>query len=367
MASSFSGKTGRQTAMWTATQAANQNKQLDAYAKQGRDAQSKILAPSFNKAAGFLQNTYGQGMGQLNAGYDKGIGSLQTMQGQQVGAVNQGYGAALNSLQQGYGQAADQWQPINQQNMAGYGMYQNALGLGGQAGHDAATNAFQAGPGYQWNVDQATTQAQRAANKVGGLYSGNTVDQTTRLASNLANQEYDKWVNNLQGFQGAAMNSTGALANIYADQGKGSAALQTGQADALSGIYGTSGQQIANAQIGQGQQQASMTSEYGQNRSGLELARGNAMAGLQGQYYGNLANNLNQQYQTLIPAGQQGFQAGQEARKNINGAVMGGIQMAAGILGGPIGGMAAGALTSGMGGGAGAGGGGGFLSSLFGK
>ncbi|RPJ54520.1 MAG: hypothetical protein EHM24_31670 [Acidobacteria bacterium] len=353
MASSFSGSGGRQTALWTEQMASRQRGELDQYARSSLLGQRAPLRGANYRASDYLQRGYGRASEQLNQGYDTGIATMQ----QALGANQTGYADAIKSLQGGYGEAADQWQPYHQQSMAGYGMYQNALGLGGAAGTAAAQGAFKAGPGYQWNVDQATNQAQRAANKVGGLYGGNTVDQTTRLASNLANQEYDKWVGNLQGFQGAAQASTGALADIYSQRGQGVAARQADQGQQLAGLYSGIGQ----AQIGKGTAGAALTSDYYGSQAGRTSSYGQSAAGLAGQYWGNLANNANQYYNTVIPAGQQGMQAGQQAAQNRMGAIMGGLQLGGQLLGG-------------MGGGASGGGGGGafggFLSGfgkLFGK
>lgn len=77
-------------------------------------------------------------------------------------------------------------------------MYMNALGLNGAQGNAAATGAFQAGPGYQWQRDQALDAGQRAASRFSP--GGNEIDSITRLGSNLANQEYGGWLTRLGGF-----------------------------------------------------------------------------------------------------------------------------------------------------------------------
>jgi hypothetical protein len=359
MASSFSGSAGRQGAVWTAQQGQNQLDQVNQIYNNSYNSAYNRLQPAYNRARDITNQSYNRASGQLNAGYDAGINQFQQNLNNQTGAINQGYGQALQQLQSGYGQAIDTYQPYYDQTMQGYGMYQNALGLGGAEGTKAAQNAFQAGPGYQWNVDQATGQAQRAANKVGGLYSGNTQDATTRLASNLANQEYGGWVNHLQGFQGAAGNASQYLSGLYEKEGAGLAGLSTEQAGALSNVYGTTGGQIANAQIQKGAGQAALTGDWGQSRANIALGRGQGLANLDLTYGGNQAEAVNQYYQTLIPAGQQGFQAGQQAAANRTGAITGALQLGMSALGGGAGGGAAG--------GGGFSGIGGFLSKLFGK
>ncbi|MET0651205.1 MAG: hypothetical protein ABWY63_01720 [Hyphomicrobiaceae bacterium] len=345
MASVFSGKAGRNAAVWTANQAVNQRTDLDQVALQGYRAQKQPVQQGFTQGLKALQGGYTGARDFTTQGYGQGIDTLRQTQGQQLAALSGQYGTAQGQLSQGYEQARGAWQPFHDQSMAGYQMYQNALGLGGAEGTAAAQNAFQTGPGYQWNVDQGVEQTARAANKYGALYGGNTNDATTRLASNLANQEYDKWRQNLSGFMGAAQTSSGALADIYGQEGRGLAELSADLGRQQSGVYGTTGTNIANAQIGQGTALAGLRSDYGANQAGLQVARGQSMGGLAGQYYGNIANNVNQQYGTVIPAGQQGMMAGQQAAANKVGAILGGAQLGAQLLGGGMGGGSKGFLS----------------------
>ena len=63
---------------------------------------------------------------------------------------------------------------------------------------------FKPGPGISGTSTRRRRRPQRAANRTGGGYGGNTLDAMTRLGSNLANQEYGNWIRNLQPYQGAA-------------------------------------------------------------------------------------------------------------------------------------------------------------------
>ena len=105
---------------------------------------------------------------------------------------------------------------------AGSSLYLDALGANGPEGATRATGAFQAGPGYQWNVDQALDQTSRAGAASGMLMGGNTLTALQDRAGNLANQEYGNWLNNLratispevQATTGAA-GTDAALAGLY--------------------------------------------------------------------------------------------------------------------------------------------------------
>lgn len=333
---------------------------------------------------GLYNNADTQARGELQGGYDKSLTALQQFYGQQRGDLQQGltdstatlnnglaqgtaslqggYGAALDALQQYYGQgagalqqAADGYQPLVDKGLQGYDMYMNALGLNGANGNAAATDAFQAGPGYQWNVDQATSQAQRSANRLGMAYSGNTVDATTRLASNLANQEYGNWRNSLAGFQGASQNAVagqagalGNLATLYQNQGNATGTMQANQGKDIAGLQAGVAGAIANNQLGTGQALATTAGNQGSNLAQLETTYGQSQAGLTQGTAQNNAGALSSFYQTLIPAGQQGMMAGQQAAANKFGAIMGGVQMGAQLLGGAAGFGSAGGFGSSM-------------------
>src|SRR5262249_30273196 len=91
-------------------------------------------------------------------------------------------------------------------------LYQDALGVNGTDAGAAARGAFQTSPGYEWARDQATDQALREANAKGISLGGNAVDAVTRLSSNLANQEWGKWLDRLQGFVSPELQATTSAA-----------------------------------------------------------------------------------------------------------------------------------------------------------
>jgi hypothetical protein len=234
MASPFSGRAGRLAGMWAAGQATQglgqiTNTLTDAeqraggYLTESYGTGRDVLGTGYADMLDNLQTAYGAAPGQLTAGRDAGVAALRGGETAALGSITGGRDAALGYGQQaidqtkaGYGSAmtnfgdtmrgaAGAYDPLIQRGMAGYDMLSNSLGLNGAEGNAAARSAFQAGPGYEWQVEQATDAAQRAANRTGGLYGGNTIDATTRLGSNLANQEYGAWQKNLQPYQGAAL------------------------------------------------------------------------------------------------------------------------------------------------------------------
>jgi hypothetical protein len=364
MASSFSGKAGRNAAIWTAQMAGQQLDELKGiYGAGYKRAEDKLTNVGYMPSAKALKDYYARskkytvtGMNRSNALINKGMTAA-------VGDVNQGYGQGIDTLNQMYGKAegqsqigVDAWKANLDRANAGYDMYSNALGLGGPEGRASAEAAFQAGPGYAWQTGEAQRGAQRAANRTGQLYGGNTTDAITRLSSNMANQEYNQWLGNLQGYQGAAGQATSGyagqlnqLASLYANQGRDVSTAQIGQGKDLAAIHGAGyGGMAANTMAGWGTLAQGAT-QYGQDRASLSTNFGNALAGTSLGYMNDIAGATNNYYNTVIGAGQQGMMAGQQAAANRTGAMMGGLQLGGQILGGLFGG------------------GGGFLGGFLGK
>ena len=138
---------------------------------------------------GYLDTGKTEGLGFLNTGLEQGQGYLD-----QAGLAFQPLGA----LGQKYGNATT--------------MLQNSLGLGGAAGNQAAVGAFQAGPGYQFAMDQGLggLARQRATGGMGA--SGNADADAMKYAQGLANQEYGNWQKNLGQFLTPELQATAGTA-----------------------------------------------------------------------------------------------------------------------------------------------------------
>lgn len=115
-----------------------------------------------------------------------------------------------------YGQAAGLYDPYVTQGNNASTMYSNALGLNGQPGTTAAQGAFQAGPGYQFAVDQGLEAAKRAS---GGVQSGNLLDELVRRGQGYANQEYGGWLDRIGRLGTQGLQATGAKAGVMQGQG----------------------------------------------------------------------------------------------------------------------------------------------------
>jgi hypothetical protein len=105
----------------------------------------------------------------------------------------------------------------------GQTLYANALGVNGPAGTDAATAAFRASPGYQYSLEQGSTNLERERNKLGTLASGGTEADLTRLGIGTADQEFQKWLQSPRCWRecGAVARLAGAKAGVdFAGAGK---------------------------------------------------------------------------------------------------------------------------------------------------
>jgi hypothetical protein len=201
--------------------------------------------------------------------YQKQIGqTLLGGQGQALAAIGQAEPQRLAALQGGYDKAQKAYQdaqgryaPYAATGLEAWNRYADAAGVYGKEGADRAAGNFQASPGYQWNVNQALDQTQRAAGAAGELYSGNTAAALQDRASNLANQEYQTYVGNLQGVSDRGYGAASAQAGL--DQGLGGIGYQHGSdvagvhgdiAGQRAGIYTNTAQGIGSSLANLGQQ-----------------------------------------------------------------------------------------------------------------
>lgn len=169
-----------------------------------------------------------------NLGYlDKGLeGSL--------GALDQA-NVPFEALAAKYGKGGD--------------LYLDATGANGQDGLTRAKGIFTSTPGYTEGLDMSLDALDRRAASRGMLASGNTVADTTDLATNYANQKYGDFVSRLAptispevaGIQGQANTSTAAAGLIANDASQRVNVANTTAA----------GQSGANTAIGQAEQAGS--------------------------------------------------------------------------------------------------------------
>lgn len=171
---------------------------------------------------------------------DNNLSALWSLIGAQqgLGALSGAHDQAIGRFDTNY------YDPFTRAYAGAPGLIADAYGLGGTAGTQRARGAFQAGPGYQFALDQGTQALDRSAASRGMLGSGNQQQDLLRFGQGLANQEYGKWLAGLGGIADAGMNAAqgqtgrqGTLAGIDMQQGLGAANLWGGVGRSLSDLY----------------------------------------------------------------------------------------------------------------------------------
>lgn len=186
-------------------------------------------------------------------------GQLQGTQDRALGQIGQGRTDMQNSFGQGQNQLSQipglytSWtQPGGQANMA----QADFLGLGGAIGNGRAGEAlanFRNSTGYRDLVDQSTDAVTRRASALGGSMNGNTIDAVARLGGQMADQSAGQYLTRLGDLSGRGLTATGQVgqgltnsAELYGKEGLGLGALSQGGA----GIIGNIGSQIGQAGAG---------------------------------------------------------------------------------------------------------------------
>ena len=135
-----------------------------------------------------------------------------------------GSNKSIDSAKEAYGSLGD----LAKKYGGGTSLYLDSLGVNGAEGNQRAQDAFRAGPGYQFAVDQALDGINRKAAALGGGMTGNTLAALSDRAGQMANQEYGSWQSNLQGLINPELSATSGFANG-----------QAGAELARSGVYQT--------------------------------------------------------------------------------------------------------------------------------
>lgn len=149
-------------------------------------------------------------------------------------ALSQGY----NDSQGYYGKAYDLYSPYAQSGQQASTMYNNALGINGQAAQQQFMNNYASSdPFRQANADYTTNTLLRNYRANGLLDSGASQLATARANLQQGSQDYNNYLNRLQGVGQTGYNATSSQAGIYGQQGQ--TAMGYGQQRAAGDIsYG---------------------------------------------------------------------------------------------------------------------------------
>ena len=124
---------------------------------------------------------------------------------------------------------------------------QDASGLNGQPGYDAAMAGFHTSPGYQFQLDQGLRAIDAGAASKGILNSGATLKAEQTFGTGLADKEFTDYYNRL--FDLSKLGEGAASGSAAASQATGTGIAQTdlslGSAEASA--YGNAAKGIGNA------------------------------------------------------------------------------------------------------------------------
>lgn len=291
---------------------------------QARDAAANQLTDAYGNARTDLGAGYGAATGAINTGAGGALGYLDQGINNATGALtaNGGAYAGLGDLAARYGQGAN--------------LYADSLGINGMGGNDRATQAFQAGPGYEFALNQGLDAINRRRNAGGMLVGGNADRDAQLFGQGLANQEYGNWQKQLAGFNPLELSAT-----------QGAAAGNQANNQSLASLYNTSGQNKAQVAGSQGSSLADLARSYygglGQQDVGLGTGLAGNTVGANNTSVGigmGLAPRIGQTYMDAANAEMQGsknlWDFGLNAAKTAAGAA-GGLNLSS-LFSGPSGG-----------------------------
>ena len=189
-------------------------------------------------------------------------------------AIDSGMAGSLGALGAARG-AYDPVAALGTKYGTGTSLYMDSLGAGGAEGNQRAVEAFQAGPGYNWALDQGNTAINRRRAAAGMLNSGNADIDAMKFGQGLANQEYGNWQARLAGLINPELAAT-----------SGAAAGRAGSDMALANLYNTN----AGQRVGVAGNVAQGTAGANTGIAGLQSGLGAGQAGLYSQNADNLTN-----------------------------------------------------------------------------
>ena len=225
--------------------------------------------------------------------FDIFTGDYSARAAREAAAVRaQGYDTALtnanSALDTGYGKASDYldralvpFSDLLTRGTSGYdrysGAYADATGLNGAEGAARAKTAFTSLPGFTEGINMALDQNDRRAAARGMLGSGNTIADTTKLATDYASQKYSDYLSSLlPGLNsGQQIMTTGAAGSAGVLGQQGTLANDIGKTKAGIGYQaavGSSGAQAGGIEAEQKARDDASKNFWGALMGGANLA-----------------------------------------------------------------------------------------------
>jgi hypothetical protein len=148
--------------------------------------------------------------------------------------------ATLQFLRESRDLARNDLAPYRDAGAADYGAYRNAVG-----------GTFQASPGYEFARSEGIRGIDQAASARGLINSGARARELMRYGTGVANAEYDRWANRLQGLAGVGQTAAGSSASLAQSGGQSMAGAQQQGTSALNALTIEQGTAQAQGTVGQ--------------------------------------------------------------------------------------------------------------------
>lgn len=322
----FTGQPAIDAANQTKGYIAGQQQAVDARLAAAQAGGLAALQSGQYGALGAVQPAIAQGRADIYGATPQATGAVANYGQLGAAALAGSQDPALGALYGSLGAVGGAYQPL-QDAATRYGaaggaaqdMTANALGLRGPEGTAAARAAFEASPGYQFQLTQGLDSLTRAANAAGGgTAGGNVLTEAQKYGSGLAQQEFDKWRTALQGQQNlyspleanALSGAAGGLSQAALTGGTGAANIYTGTGQRLADLYSTTGRALAPIYQGQGTSLADLAKTGGLTEANIYTGTGQQEANLYAQLAG-----LGTKFagETLKPYGEAGQMAASAA------------------------------------------------------
>jgi len=160
----------------------------------------------------------------------------------------------------------------------------------GLAGRPEGYSGFNETPGYEFMRDEATRAVDGSAAARGGLFSGATLAELNRVGTGLADQEYDQFLNRMEGTRGMGMSAAGSIADAWGNYGANALNIQNTYGQTAQGINNQFGANRQNNIDRYGNTVQGINAQHGATRQNIIDQYGNVVQGVNNQFGSNLQN-----------------------------------------------------------------------------
>lgn len=220
-------------------------------------------------------NILNNGAATANANLAQGFQGAQQQTAKGLKSVGQGQQQARTDINAGTDNALTALSPYQQSGTQANTLYGNALGLNGaDAQRSFGANYAASDPFRAQNQQFATDATLQSLNARGLSGSGYAVAQVADQNLRRGSQDYENYLNRLQGQQGQGFQAAGAQAGYQANRGNALSDISTNAANARAGIYG----QRAGIQTGYGDATSNLNYGNAQQLAGVRTGLANGVA-----------------------------------------------------------------------------------------